>query len=228
MANLMSTPTNFQRRVSNYVPAMQYSCDVHLGGTTRVNFGPILAANPTAIANAWNIATTGQLNITAFDPRFMAPYGKAVSVVGSAPTTAVVTVRGFDYLGQAMTENITLNGVTAVNGNKAFFQVTQLNISALVPAVTVNVGFTIKMGLPYKAFRVAYEADNGGTFIGAGTLQLPAVNFPQGATSLDPRGMFTPTGTCNGVNTFTAGFDMYNDVDNLNRGGLHGIPHFAG
>lgn len=228
MANLMATPTNFPRRVNMYVPGMQYSSDVNGSGTTRVNFGPVLAASPNAIANAWNVATTGALFITTFDPRFMAPYGKAVTVVASGPTTAVITVRGFDYLGQPMTENLTLAGVTPVLGVKAFFQITQLNISALVPAVTVNVGYSIKLGLPYKAFRVAYEADNGGTFLGGGTLQAPFVNVPSTASTADPRGMFTPTGTTNGVNTFTAGFDMYNDVDNLNRGGLHGIPHFGG
>jgi hypothetical protein len=40
--------------------------------------------------------------------------------------------------------------------------------------------------------------------------------------------MYTTTTTMNGTNIISAVFEMLNDVNVNNRGGLHGIAQFAG
>ena len=80
----------------------------------------------------------------------------------------------------------------------------------------------MKLGLPYKAIRAMYEIGNG-ALAAAGTLQAPSVTDPSTATTTDPRGMYTTTTTMNGTNIISAVFNMLNDVNTANNGGLHGI-----
>ena len=56
MANVMTNPTNFPRRINAYVPGMMYSSDVNYNGLTRVSFGAPAAAVTTAIVNVQSIA----------------------------------------------------------------------------------------------------------------------------------------------------------------------------
>src|SRR3954463_12394638 len=224
MPNLMANATNFPRRINNYVPGMQYSADVNYNGETRVNFGAPLAAVANGVANAVSIATAGQTDLSgvAAVPEL---YGRSITVVASGAATSNVTVNGFDYLGQPVSESFTLNGATPVAGNKCFKSFVNATFGA-TGATTINIGTGAKLGLPYKTLRAVYEIANG-ALVAAGTLQAPSLVDPATVTTTDPRGAYTPTTALNGVNIITGVFNMANDVNTANHGGLHGIQHAA-
>ena len=219
MPNIMPNPTNFPRRINMYVPAMAYSADVNFNGETRVNFGAPVAANATAI-----LATGTMTGITSTDLSAVAAiadqYGRNIQVVASAANATAVTVNGWDYLGQPISETLTLNGTTPVLGSKAFKYFN--NVTFTSAATTLSIGTGVKLGLPYKAIRAVYEIGNG-ALAAAGTLQAPSTTDPSTATTTDPRGMYTTTTTMNGTNIISGVFNMLNDVNTANNGGLHGL-----
>ena len=224
MPNLEAVPTNFQRRINNYVPAMQYSADVNYNGETRVNFGAPPASNPTVVATGVSINTAGQADLSA-STALVDPFGRNITVVASGPASGTFTVNGWDYLGQPVAEQFTLNGVTPVAGNKCFKSFNYASFQAAA-AVTVNIGSGTKLGLPFKALRAAYEVANG-VAVAAGSLQAANLIDPATLTTGEPRGAYTPTTTMNGANIISGIFNMANDVNTANHGGLHGLQHAA-
>lgn len=225
MANVMTNPTNFApARINQYVPAMRYSADVNYNAGTRVNFGAPAAASANAIANAVSIAVAGTTDLSAV-AALPEPFGRTVTYVASGAATSTVTLNAYDYLGQPVSETITLNGATPVVGKKAvkYFR----NVSYTVTAgTTINIGTGAALGLPYKAIRCQYETANQ-ALVSPGTLTAPVLTDPQTASTGDPRGTYTPTTAFDGSTVITAVFDMQNDVNANNRGGLHGIQQFA-
>jgi hypothetical protein len=206
------------------VPGMQYSADVNYNGETRVSFGAPLAAVANSIANAVSInaAGTADLSGVAALPEL---YGRSITVVASGAATSNVTVNGWDYLGQPVSESFTLNGATPVVGNKCFKSFASATFGATA-ATTITIGTGAKLGLPFKTLRAVYEIANG-ALVAAGTLQAPSLVDPATTTTTDPRGAYTPTTTLNGVNIISGVFNMANDVNTANHGGLHGIQHAA-
>jgi hypothetical protein len=230
MANIITAPTNFPQRISMYVPGMQYASDVNMSGVTRVPLGAPSAASPTSILNAQSTAAAGTVDVRNNPGAAIgAPYGRNLQVVISATATITVTVRGQDYLGQALTENFafTSGGGTTLTGVKAFKNVQTVTTSVGV-AGTMNVGQGAALGLPYKTENVSREMANGSPVASVGTLQLPSLADPATPTSLDPRGLYTPVTTVNGLNIISAVCACLNDVNSANHGGLHGIAHYAG
>jgi hypothetical protein len=224
MPNLEAVPTNFQRRINNYVPAMQYSADVNYNGETRVNFGAPPAANATVVATGVSINTAGQADLSA-STALVDPFGRNLTVVASGAASGTFVVNGWDYLGQPVAEQFTLNGATPVVGNKCFKSFNYATFQAAA-GVTVNIGTGVKLGLPYKALRAAYEIGNG-VSVAAGTLQAASLIDPATLTTSDPRGAYTTTTTMNGANIISGVFNMANDVNTVNHGGLHGLQHAA-
>jgi hypothetical protein len=120
--------------------------------------------------------------------------------LGVAPVT--VTVSGFDYYGQAMSEAITSSAAvsTAVSGLKAFYLVTSVTVSAAT-GTALTVGTTDKLGLPVRVFNVAYLASvksnstlaqDAGTFAAADTAVATT-------TTGDVRGTYIPATASNGL-----------------------------
>lgn len=227
MPNVITNPSNFPRRVNNYVPAMMYSADVNYSGNTRVSFGAPLANNATLVLNAGSLNaanTTIDLSAVAAFPE---AYGRTVTYVGSgAGFTGVVSLYGWDYLGQPIREDITGNGATPVVGKKAFKSFLSLVSPTAQAGITCNIGSGSGLGLPYKALRVQWEVANG-VAAAAGTLTAPVLTDPQTATTGDPRGTYAPTTALNGTNIISAIFDFANDVNTANNGGLHGIRQYT-
>jgi len=224
MANVMASPTNFApARINQYVPAMKYSADVNYNGGTRVSFGAPAANSATAIGNAISIATAATTDLSSVV--LPEPFGRTVTVVASGASTATVTLNGYDYLGQPITEQLTLNGATPVNGKKAFKYFRNVSYTATA-ATTMNIGTGSGIGLPYKSIRAQYETANQ-ALVAAGTLTAPVLTDPQTATTGDPRGTYAPTTAFDGTTQITAVFDMQNDVNANNRGGLHGIAQYT-
>lgn len=225
MPNIMPNPSNFPRRANMYVPGMQYSADVNWNGETRVNFGAPVAAVATAVLNGQSIAVASTGTDLSAIAATADNYGRNITVVASGAATSNVTVYGWDYLGQPMLESFTLNGAVSVVGNKAFKSLNYITWG-VTAATTINVGWGSKLGMPYKAIRAVYEIGNG-ALAAAGTFQAPSITDPATSTTTDPRGMYTTTTAMNGTNIISGVFNMMNDVNTSNRGGLHGIQHIA-
>lgn len=174
------------------------------GKLVKVDFGAPAAASATVVLNAGTITGTG-VNALTTAVNLDAP--RALQVKSSnAGDTMVLTVRGFDEYGVALTENFTLNGTSAVNGNKAFKQVVSNQVASAM-AGTLSVGTQNVFGLP---FFVQGASANGGTGIGnvikevadgatptAGTLAGGDCTIAT-ATTKDVRGVYTPNTTPDG------------------------------
>lgn len=227
MPNVITNPTNFPRRINEYVSAMMYSADVNYNGLTRVSFGAPLAANATLALNAGSVANANTtIDLTGVAP-FPETYGRTATIVASgAGGTALVTLYGWDYLGQPVRTDITLNGTTPVVIPKAYKSFQSLVSPTAMAGITVNIGSGTNLGLPYKCLRVEYEVANG-LAVAAGTLTPAVLTDPQTATTGDPRGTYLPTTALNGTNIISAVFDFANDVNTANNGGLHGIRQYT-
>jgi hypothetical protein len=230
MPNVIPSGTLFQRRINNYVPAMQYAMDVNINGACRVSFGAPPAGVVNNILNAQAIPTgpiafDATANVNA--QNITVAYGRSIQVLmAGATNTGVVQIRGGDYLGQAVEENVTAAGGAAVESKKAFKYVDNITCLSATAATTLSVGWGTWLGLPYKAYRVAYEIANGVLVGTTGGFIAGGLQDPQGTSAPDPRGLFRPTTVLNGANIISAVFDFSNDVNSSNNGGLHGIKHF--
>jgi hypothetical protein len=129
---------------------------------------------------------------------------RAVSIVSGTGTLTNrnVTISGYDYYGQAMSEVIATGTVqsTTVNGKKAFFQIASATISGALGA-TIAVGTTDILGLPVRVFNVAYIASvksNNTLAQDAGTF-VAAVTAAATTTTGDVRGTYVPATASNGI-----------------------------
>ena len=128
---------------------------------------------------------------------------RAVSTTTGAgsPTTRNVTVSGYDYYGQVMSEVIVTGTVqsTTVNGKKAFFQISGITISGS-PVVTVAVGANDILGLPVRVIDRGYAVKVGwdNTLAAdAGTLVV-ADTATATTTTGDVRGTYVPSSATDG------------------------------
>ena len=129
---------------------------------------------------------------------------------GTIVTSRNLTVSGYDYYGQAMSEVIatgtTSSAVANVAGKKAFFQISGITISGSLP-VAITVGTTDVLGLPVRVFNVSYVASvksnntlaqDAGTFVAAATATATT-------TTGDVRGTYAPATASNGIVRTTMG-----------------------
>ena len=97
----------------------------------------------TALTASTQSITSGITNPGV--PRSIRIVGNVAGIIGD------VTIKGTNYKGELIIETLTLNGITVVEGAKAFKTVTEIDLP-IQTAVgnTVSVGFGEKLGLPYK------------------------------------------------------------------------------
>ena len=135
---------------------------------------------------------------------------RAVSITTGAGTVTGrnVTISGYDYYGQPMSEVIAKGTVqsTTVNGKKAFFQIASASISGSA-VVTVSVGTTDIIGLPLRVTDAGYIsragwnntlAEDAGTFVSAVTTTATT-------TTGDVRGTYVPSSTPDGSKRLVMG-----------------------
>ena len=173
----------------------------------RVEFGAPATASATAILNAQALAVT---TVVTLATPFIMDVPRGLTIKSSGADTAVITFRGFDEYNVAMSESLTLNGTSAVNGKKAFKTVVSYQAAAGAPSNNLSIGTQAGVfGLPFflaggtsaGAGYILKEVQDGtvataGTFVG-GDLTTPAT-----ATTGDVRGTWTPNGTPNGTIVF--------------------------
>jgi hypothetical protein len=130
---------------------------------------------------------------------------RAVSVTTGAgsPTSVNITVSGYDYYGQAMSEVIATGTVasTTTNGLKAFYQISNVAASG-GSVVTVSVGTADVFGFPVrfidKSYIVRYGWNNATTDDTSGVLTVAATATATTSTG-DVRGTFAPSTAADGI-----------------------------
>jgi len=161
----------------------------------------------TAGTSVKSVTTAGGVSVLQLDlPRAV----QLTTVSGTITTSRTITVSGYDYYGQAMSEAIatgtTSSAVANVAGKKAFFQITGITISGALP-VAITVGTTDVLGIPVRVFNVSYVASvksnntlaqDAGTFVAADTATATT-------TTGDVRGTYAPATASNGIVRTTMG-----------------------
>jgi hypothetical protein len=192
----------------------------------RVLFGAVAAASATAIVNA--AARTGTNTLTTYTTAFVMDVPRAATVKSSnaGDTTQTVILRGTDEFGVAMSETLTLNGTSAVNGKKAFKTVVSDQTSATL-AGNLSVGTQAGvLGLPFflpggtsaGAGIVVKESQDyatptAGTFVGGDLTKATA-------TTGDVRGTWTP-------NAAPDGTKVYEVIISASDVTFRGVPQFT-
>lgn len=182
------------------------------GAAYRVDFGAVATAASLYTSAA---LTTGAINtlspaLTAIGGA-TARWGRGLTVEASAACTRTFKARGYDYMGQRVSFNGTMNGTTPVDIPKAFRSVDTLIMGASADTVTVTIKNTDKLGLPKKATVLSFSLADGVTTT-AGTLAVGIDATPSG-TNGDTRGTYDPNAACNGTIVMACGVVL--DHDNL-------------
>jgi hypothetical protein len=112
--------------------------------STYATAGSTTNALTLTTLNSATAITTGITNPGV--PRNVRAVGNAAGIVGS------VVIKGTNFNGDAISETLTLNGTTMVEGNKAFKTITEIDLPAKANASgdAVSLGYGEKLGLPYK------------------------------------------------------------------------------
>jgi hypothetical protein len=142
------------------------------------------------------------------------------NVVAAWTNASVITVRGFDEYGNAMTES-SASG-TSLAGKKAFKRITRVTFSATVTGATVGSGDVLGLPvyLPSTGWVLAQLQD--GAAATAGTVVAGDVTAGGStATTGDVRGTYDPNAAADGARVFEL-------VVALMEPGDLGMPQFAG
>jgi len=138
---------------------------------------------------------------------------RAVSTTTGAgtPTSVNITVSGYDYYSQPMSEVIATGTVasTTVNGKKAFYQISSV-VSSGASVVTVAVGTTDILGSPLRITDRGYVARVGwdNTLAQDAGTMTPAATLTATTTTGDIRGTYLPSSACDGTKRLVMGIAL--------------------
>lgn len=174
----------------------------------NVKIGAPILGTATGVLAATAYTT---LNLVTLATPVVLDVPRAVSVKSSSAsdtTPTVITIRGFDEYGAAMSEALTLNGTTKVSGNKAFATVTSYQATT-GPAMVGN----LSIGNDVKAYGLPFFLPGGtggsnslgwiielkdGVVPTAGTVKGGDLTLATGTTG-DVRGTYAPNAASDGV-----------------------------
>ncbi len=185
------------RRINRWFSDAKFAADLDVNSpSTRFLIGVNSAAGATG-AICSGIAATAAASATLATAYEIsdAQYGRCLNVVGSVGATtgatSTMTLYGLDYLGQPLSETVTLNGTATITTKKAFKWLTHYAVGA--QAATVSIGISNTFGLPYRTIALQTDIVNGVGAATAGTVSAGAdITLTQTATTSDPRGLYTP------------------------------------
>lgn len=126
------------------------------------------------------------------------PTPRVLSVVSNDAdvTSVAVKIEGTDAAGVAISEDITVTGLTSALGTKAFATITKITLPAFAGAVAeaISVGLADAFGLPYRLpYNTVIKMFNGGadaTVVSA-TSSFDATNLSE--NYIDPSAALDPT-----------------------------------
>jgi hypothetical protein len=155
---------------------------------------------------------------------FLTPRNVQAVSTGAGDTTQTLTITGTGIYGSPIVETIALNGVTVVNGKKAFKTITKIAVSALC-AGNVSVGNSTALGLPY---RLVDKSDLLSTwFNGVVEATLPTTVLGDTATATattgDNRGTLILNSALNGSAVY-----VYMVTYPSSKESLFGVTNYAG
>lgn len=164
------------------------------------------AANATLVAGAGVRSVINAYGSTVY--QLDTPRAVSITIGAGTITATNVTVSGYDFYGQAMSEVISTGTTqsTTVNGAKAFFQVSSVAVAGDCGG-TISVGTTDIIGLPVRVTNAGYIsragwnntlAEDAGTFVAAATATATT-------STGDVRGTFTPSSACDGIKRLVVG-----------------------
>ena len=217
-----------QELANSYVPAARYASEIGDDLVYTVTIGKPVAASTNGMLSAATVTTAKTLVkadlITNTVPYL---YGATITLTVSASTTATFTVFGDDYLGQPMSETITITAGTTATSLRAFRWISRIVCPALA-AITLSVGWTKNLGLPYVTTKILQETVNG-VDQALGTLVAPVFTDPATVSTGDPRGKYLSSATFNGTNEITITALASAFINANGNGGIYGIKqYFAG
>ena len=129
------------------------------------------------------------------------PRALSVTIGAGTITNRNVTITGYDYYGQAMSEVIATGTTqsTTVNGKKAFYQITAATVSGAVGA-TISLGTTDIFGCPVRFSNKGYLARVGwdNTLAGDAATVVVADATTATTTTGDVRGTVVPSSAADG------------------------------
>lgn len=167
----------------------------------------IVAAAVTTAASLPLAAGTSVKSVTtstgAAGLQLDTPRAVSVTTGAGSPTSVNITVSGYDYYGQPMSEVIATGTVasTTTNGKKAFYIITGVTASG-GSVVTVSVGTADIFGCPVrfidKSYVLRYGWNNGTTDDTSGTLTVADTATATTSTG-DVRGTFAPSSVADGI-----------------------------
>lgn len=136
------------------------------------------------------------------------PRAVSVTIGTGTITNRNVTITGYDFYGQSMSEVIATGTTqsTTVNGKKAFFQIVSATVSGAVGA-TISLGTTDILGIPVRVTNAGYVARvgwNGALAADAGTF-VAAVTTTATTTTGDVRGTYVPSSAPDGARRLVMG-----------------------
>jgi hypothetical protein len=183
---------NYPRSINQYVPLMEFAADV-VDGKHFVSLGAPSTLDSDGILNnasATNSATSYSSSDweTTFDGSsthigetvagsLNAKYGRCLTLVGTAGSNHVVTITGRDYLGQIMSEALTLSGTVIIYGQKAFKYVDTIAAAAGAASDTFDAGWTDVLGLPYRSTQLlGWTEDNINKEVGTYVIPVDIVD----------------------------------------------------
>lgn len=171
---------------------------INLGAPATADSDGYVASQDLTAAGVFSVNTTAAAAIAAAALAGTADVPR--NVVAAWTGTAVLTVTGTDYLGNAIVES-SASG-TSLTGKKAFKTVTGISTSANITGLTVGTGdvLGIPVYIPALASVVAQLED--GASATAGTVVAGVLTEPT-ATTGDVRGTYDPNSACNGDKNFT-------------------------
>ena len=165
---------------------------------------PVAAGNLTLTAgtSAKSVTRTDGTTVLQLD---CARAVQLTTVSGTISTSRNLTVSGYDYYGQPMTEVIatgtTSSAVANVAGKKAFYQISSIAINGSLP-VAITVGTTDILGFPLRTFDAGYVVRvgwNNTLANDAGTFVVADMTTPATSTTGDIRGTYVPSSATNGI-----------------------------
>ena len=162
---------------------------------------PTVAGSLTITAGAGVTAVTLNNGSTAY--QLDVPRAVSVTTASGTHASANLTVSGYDYYGQAMSEVIasSASASTTVNGLKAFFQITGITISGGTTGA-ITVGTTDILGSPVRFSDRGYLDSvgwNNTLAEDAATTVVADTTSPATTTTGDVRGTYVPSSASNGI-----------------------------
>lgn len=162
-----------------------------------VSAANILAEDPNGYVSAVAVPAAGEVvmdGVLLVNGVGVADVARGLTVTSSTTdTTQAVTITGTDQYGAIVVETIALNGVTPVDGLKAFKTVTKVEVDILL-AGNLDVGTSNVIGLNYRVDSLddldftTQGGDAKAVGAGAGTLVVADTTSPATAITGDVRG----------------------------------------